>query len=131
MAADPVFSATATIDSVNVAAANTGRDGTGTITTLSTGVAAGSMITSITAQAAVTTTAGAWRLWLSVDSGTTWRLVDEYVVPAITATAGTNAPARKVWSFSDLRLMGTTHRLGVTTNNAESVNFIARGYTFA
>ena len=89
MASTPSFTSTPRIGAANVATANTNRDGTGTITALLTGAAAGTKVTSITAQAAVTTTAGMVRIFVSTDSGSTWRLFDELAIAAATVVLPT------------------------------------------
>lgn len=124
MATNPIFTSTARADFVNVAAANTARDGTGTITTLVTGVAAGTKVFEIDAQATVTTTAGMIRIFISSDSGTTWRLFDEITIAAATPSASVKA-TRNLTTYNNLILPSTSHKLGVTTHNAESINVIA------
>jgi hypothetical protein len=124
MASNPVFTSTARADFVNVAAANTARDGTGTITTLVTGVAAGTKVFEVDIQATVTTTAGMIRLFISSDSGTTWKMFDEISVAAATPSATVKA-TRNLTSYNNLILPSSSYRLGVTTNNAESINVFA------
>jgi len=104
-----------------VSAANVNRDGTGTIVTVCAGVAAGSRVSSVTVKAAVTTTAGMIRLYLSTDTGTTWRLYREIPVTAITVSASqpTFYDRRE---FDDLVLFGATDLLGASTHNAEAIN---------
>jgi hypothetical protein len=126
MATTPSFTSTPRIGSANVAAANTNRDGTGTITALLTGAAAGTKVTSISAQAAVTTTAGMVRIFLSTDTGSTWRLFDELSIAAATASASVKA-TRITATYNDLVLPDASHRLGCTTHNAESINVVAVG----
>jgi hypothetical protein len=124
MATNPTFTSTARVDFVNVASANTARDGSGTITTLVTGVTAGTKVFEIDAQATVTTTAGMIRIFITSDSGTTWRLFDEISIAAATPSASVKA-TRNLTSYNNLILPSSSYRLGVTTNNAESINVIA------
>ena len=92
MATNPTYAANPrAIDWVQIATGNTARDGTGSPTSLCQGSAAGLKITSIVVQAQVTTTAGMVRVFLSTDSGTTWRLYDEIPVGAVTVSASATA----------------------------------------
>ena len=124
MASTPSFTSTPRVGVANVSAANTNRDGTGTITALITGAAAGTKVTSITAQAAVTTTAGMVRIFLTTDAGSTWRLFDELAIAAATVSASVKG-TRTTTTYTDLVLPDASHRLGCTTHNAESINVIA------
>lgn len=124
MATTPNFTSTPRVGSVNVSAANTARDGSGTITTLLIGAAAGTKVTSISAQATVTTAAGMVRIFLSTDGGTTWRLFDELAIAAATVSASVKGTRIRA-SYDDLILADANHRLGCTTHNAESINVIA------
>lgn len=79
-----------TIDLTIVNTANTARDGTGTLATVASGPTAaaangvGERINRVVIQAHQTTTAGVIRFFLSLDNGTTKRLILEKLVPAIT-----------------------------------------------
>ena len=119
MATAPAFTSIPRFEFVRVAAANTNRDGTGTPAMLITGVAAGTKVTSITFQAEVTTSQGMWRVFSSLDAGTTWRLYDEIPVPALVPSA-TVAGSRMVRYYSDLILRNASHQLGVTSHNGEA-----------
>jgi uncharacterized protein YigE (DUF2233 family) len=124
MATNPSFTSTPRIGSVNIATANALRDGTGTITSLLTGVAAGTKVFEVTVSPTVTTTAGMVRLFISQDSGTTWRLFDEISISAATPSA-TVKVARNTTVYTNLILSGTTSVLGASTHNAESINVFA------
>jgi hypothetical protein len=126
MAATPVFVSTPRNGAVNVASANTNRDGSGSITSIITGVSAGTKITEVIAQAAVTTTAGMVRLFLSLDSGSTWKLFDELPIAAASVSASV-AGTRVSKTYSNLILEDATTQLGCTTHNAESINVVALG----
>jgi hypothetical protein len=126
MAANPTFTSTPRVGLANVAAANTNRDGTGTITALITGAAAGTKVFEIAAQATVTTTAGMVRIFLSTDSGSTWRLFDELAIAAATVSASVKG-TRITSTYTDLVLASASHQLGCTTHNAESINVVALG----
>lgn len=127
MAANPTYAANPrSIDRATVSAANTNRDGTGTIVTIATGSAAGFKVNEVVTQPTVTTTAGMIRLFISTDSGSTWNLFDE--IPVAAATVSASVPgARNSKNYSNLVLTGTTNRLGASTHNAESHQVYALG----
>jgi hypothetical protein len=127
MAAAPTYAANPrSIDRVSVSTANTNRDGSGTIATISIGSAAGFKVMEVVAQATVTTTAGMIRIFISTDSGSTWRLWDEIPVGAVTVSASVTA-FRGVKNYNNLVLFGTTNRLGASTHNAEAFEVYAPG----
>lgn len=126
MAASPSFIGTPRLAVVNVASANTNRDGTGTITELIAGVAAGTRVLEITAKAAATTAAGIVNIFLTTDFASTWRLIGAIDIAAATASATVDT-AEGSLLFDNLILVGTGHRLGVTTTVAQSVNVVAMG----
>lgn len=126
MATAPVFIGTPRIDSANVATANTAKDGTGTITTLTTGATNGTRILEIVVKGQVTTAAGNVCIFLSTDSGTTWRLFDEFLQGVVTSSA-TSSSYRASRSYANLLLKDGTHRLGVTTTISQSMNVLAFG----
>jgi hypothetical protein len=114
------------IDRGTVSAANTNRDGTGTIVSIATGSAAGFRVQEVVTQPTVTTSAGMIRLYLSTDSGSTWFLFDE--IPVAAATVSASVPgARNSRTYANLVLTGTTNRLGASTHNAESHQVYALG----
>lgn len=129
MASAPQFINTGVIASVNISAANTAVDGSGSITELVQGVAGGRRIVEITVKAAATTTASQIGIFISTDSGTTWRLYDQINLSAITPSA-TTASARTSRMYSNLVLQGNTQRIGVSTTVAQSTNVIAFGGDF-
>lgn len=125
MATDPKFASTPRWEFLRVSAANTTKDGTGTAPlSLITGVAAGTKVTSITGVAEVTTGAGMWRIWSTVDAGTTWRLFDEIPVSANTVSASV-AGIRVVRTYADLILRNASHQLGATSHLGEACVFHA------
>lgn len=129
MASTPAYAATPRVDIAAISSANTNRDGTGSITTLATAVAAGTKWTSITVNATSTTTAGMVRIFISVNSGSTWRLYDE--IPVVAVTPSASAPAFRIKrNYEDLALYGTTQSIGITTHNAESFHVTAHGADF-
>lgn len=126
MAVAPTYTTARAVDKVAISTANTNRDGTGTIGTLATAVAAGTKFFEIVVQALGTTTAGMVRLYHSSDGGTTWTMFDEVDVSAITVGANVKA-FRQSKTYANLVLVGTSAKLGVSTHNAESFEIYALG----
>jgi hypothetical protein len=124
MALEPAFAVTPQIGAVNVATANTNRDGTGTVATLITGAATGTRIAEIVVQARVTTTAGMVRIFLY--DGTTYRFWDEVAIAAATVSA-TVKGTRVSTLYSNLVLPNASWSVVVSTHNAESIDVIALG----
>lgn len=122
MATSPAFAATPRLAAVNVATANTNRDGTGTVATLITGASTGTRVAEIVVQARVTTTAGMVRVFLY--DGTTYRFFDEIAIAA--ATVGANTKATRVsTTYSNLILPSASWSIVVSTHNAESIDVTA------
>ena len=121
------YAATPKNSGAQIATANTARDGTGTLGTVYTAGASGSRIDSIGIQATGTTTAGMVRLFVSIDAGTTKRLIAE--VPVLANTASATVP---VWNTvltsnnaSFMRngfVLQDNALLYASTNNAETFN---------
>jgi len=101
-----------------VSAANTNRDGTGTIVTVLTAGASGTRVDDITVTATGTTTAGMVRLYLN--DGTNSRLWREIAVSAITPS-GTVAAFTAALSNLGL-VLKTGWSLRASTHNAEAFN---------
>jgi hypothetical protein len=113
-----------------IATANTARDGTGTSGTVYTAGASGSRIDSIIIQATNTTTAGMIRFFISIDSGTTKRLIGEVPVLAITAAATTPVFQTVLTSQNSAFMQNglvlqANAILYASTNNAEAFNVVA------
>lgn len=114
----PIFTLTPRVTLAQVSAANTNRDGTGTIVDLITGATNGTRIDRITIKAVGTTTAGMVRLYIY--DGTNTRLWKEEIVSAITPSA-----VLKTFQaiLSDLALtIPLNHKLQASTHNAETFN---------
>lgn len=124
MATQPAFAATPRIGMGQVTTANTARDGSGTIATILTGVAAGTRINEIVVEGTATTTAGMVRLYLH--DGTNARLFDEFVVTAIT-TAASIAVYRATKTYDNLVLPSASWSIRASTHNAETFNVIVLG----
>lgn len=124
MAAEPAFAVTPRIASVNVATANTNRDGTGTVATLITGAATGTRIAEIVCQAKATTTAGMVRIFLY--DGSTYYFFDEVAIAAATVSASVKG-TRVSTLYSNLILPNANWSIRVSTHNAESIDVTALG----
>lgn len=118
------YAATPRLGIGQVSAANTNRDGTGTLVDIITGVAAGTRIDRVVVEAIVTTTAGMVRLY--IDDGTNIRLYAEIPVFAVTVSASV-AAFRAVLETPNLNLPSTSHILKASTHNAEAINVFAHG----
>ena len=117
MAASPAFISTPRIGRCSLSTANTATDGTGTITDLITGVAAGTRVLSINVQGTATVVAALVNIFLW--DGTQWDLFDQVT---ITATTGSNTVKgyRLVTAYTDLVLPSTSYKLGATISVAPS-----------
>ena len=124
MANTPAFAVTPRIASVNIATANTNRDGTGTSGTLITGASTGTRINEIVINARVTTTAGMVRVFLH--DGSTFRLFDEIAIAAQTVSAS-NPAIRVSTIYDNLVLPSASWSVRVSTEKAESMDVTALG----
>jgi hypothetical protein len=124
MATSPAFAVTPRIASVNIATANTNRDGTGTVATLITGASTGTRIAEVCIKARVTTTAGQVRVYLH--DGTTFFFFDEIAVAAATVSASVQATRVSV-VYNNLILPSASWSIRVSTHNAESIDVTALG----
>lgn len=114
-----------------VSTANALRDGTGTLVTVAAGQAAGTLgaytalggsrIDDITIKAVGTTTAGMIRLFLTLDGGTTNRLITEIPVDARAPSATVESWSR-VLTDQALVLQNTSALLRASTHNGEIFN---------
>lgn len=125
MATNPSFIGTPNTTVVNVATANTALDGSGTVTNLITGASTGTRVLEIDAQIAISpagaSTASIVRIFLSTDSGSTWRLFDEITLAAATSSNSAKS-TRNIATYANLVLKDSTQRLGVTTTISQSTN---------
>lgn len=125
MSSTPNFASVAlSPDVIQISTANTNRDGTGTLGTTTTGTTDGVVIEKITIKATGTTTAGMVRFFVSTDTGTNKRLIDEIYVSAITPSGTVPAFVAEVPSLVGLVLKSTDSILYASTNNAETFNII-------
>ena len=130
MATTPAFASTPRIAVGQVSAANTARDGTGTIVTIFTAGSSGSRVENIRLVATGTTTAGVVRLF--IHDGSNARLFWEELVSAITPSTTV-----KVWStaldFSTngaVILLPNGYSIRAATHNAETFNVFVVGGDF-
>lgn len=130
MASTPNFASTPRCAMAQAAAANTNRDGTGTIATVFTAGASGSRLERVRIQAAGTTTAGVIRLF--VHDGSNARLLMEVLVTAITPSTTVQAWSADIdMSYNGQALvLPNGFSLRASTHNAETFNVIAIGGDF-
>ena len=120
MASNAQYAATPAGAMAVISAANTARDGTGTIVNVETAGASGTRIDDIAIVATGTTTAGMVRLFLH--DGTNARLWREVPVSAVTPSG--TVPAFTA-TLSNLALvLQTGWSLRASTHNAESFNVL-------
>jgi type IV pilus biogenesis protein CpaD/CtpE len=92
---------------------------------ITAGNGVGKRIMRVTVQSTATTTAGVIRFFLSLDSGTTDRLICEKIVPAVTPSTTVAAWRTEVAELVGLILPGgTANKIYATTNNTETFNII-------
>jgi len=121
MATTPQYASTPVGAVVQIATANTARDGTGTIGTLHTAGATGTRIDDIYITATGTTTAGVIRMFIF--DGTNNRLIQEILVTAVTPSTTVS-----VWSATLTNqgiVLPNTYALRFSTNAAETFNIVA------
>lgn len=121
MATSPSFISTPRIGRCSLSTVNTATDGTGTITDLITGVAAGTRVLSINVQATGTTTGGMVNIFLW--DGTQWDLFDQITISNVTGSS-TVKGHRLVTAYTDLVLPNASWKLGATITIAPSVGTV-------
>jgi hypothetical protein len=140
MATSAQYVSTPVIEVSQVTTADTSRTAPTTTSLICSGPSVasasgvGKRILRIIIQSVNSTTAGAVRIWISTDGGTTKRLLVERVIPAITATAGTTPPYRsEVPELVGLVLPGTVSsnatNLYASTNVSETFNIVVESGT--
>jgi hypothetical protein len=126
MATAPNFASTPKTGIAQVSAANTARDGTGTIVSVFSAGASGSIVYKIKIVAVGTSTSNVIRLFLN--DGTNTRLFEEVMVPAITPSATNHVFAYEITFPTNAPLfLPTNYSLRASTNNAETYNIFAFG----
>jgi hypothetical protein len=124
MASAPVFVGTPKTWQAALSAANTNRDGTGTLVTLVSAGTSGSRIDSVRAVASGTTTAGVIRYFLN--DGTNKYLFKERLVTAITPSATVPVFEDDV-SFANGVVLPNGWSLMAATHNGEAFKVFAQG----
>lgn len=107
-----------------VSVANSALDGTGTVATIATAGANGSLIQLVRVQAIVTTTVGMVRLFLN--DGTNTRLYKEIAVTAVTPSVSAKAFEAE-FEPSEPLVLQTGWSLRASTHNAETFNIHVSG----
>ena len=120
----PIFTLTPRADVVQATAANTNRDGTGTIATIASAGSNGSRFDSIKVVAIGTTTAGVVRIF--IHNGTTAFLYSEILVSAITPST-----TQAVFSYCLIPeipiVIPSGYSIRASTHNAETFNIHVNG----
>jgi hypothetical protein len=135
MATTAQYTAQPILEYAQVTTADTSRTApTGVEITAGPNTAAGNgvgkRILRVTVESTATTTAGVIRFFLSLDSGTTKRLIVEKIVPAVTPSTSVAAFRTEVPELVGLILPGgTANKIYATTNNTETFNIIVESGT--
>lgn len=126
MAATPEFIATPRLSIVNGTAAGTAIDGTGSIIEVLAGAATGTRVLEVGVKCAATSGSAVVNLFLSADSGSSWKVFDSITVTPITVGT-TVASFEGSTTYQNLVLPGTATRIGFMTTVAQSTNVFALG----
>lgn len=126
MATSPAYASAPKLWMGQISAANTNRDGTGTIVTLGTAPAAGSRLDGVIVQAVGATTSGMVRLY--IHDGADARLFLELpvigVTPSGTQPAWAAQPNANTMSQLFPLVLPSGYSLRASTHNAETFNLI-------
>ncbi len=129
---NPIFTLSANLGVGVPSGANTGRDGTGTLTTVLTAGNNGTMVERVTGLAQTTTTAGMVRLF-TVDPSSNKYLYEELlttaVTPSGTAVAAT-VQSSKITPSTPLVIPSGWALKGTINNASETWNIFAEGGDF-
>lgn len=106
-----------------LSAANTSRDGTGTLVTVLAGGTAGTRVDDIRISATGSTTDGMVRFYISLDNGVTNRLLFEVPVTAITPSGAIQAFQARLADLA-IVLPDTSAMLRASTHNAETFHVV-------
>lgn len=128
MSASANFASNPRTEVIQLSAANTNRDGTGTIVSAFMGGASGSRVERIEIKASAATTAGMVRAFKRKSAGT-WMLWREYPIAAVTPSASTSSAAVIDDEIGEL-LADATWEIGFSTHNAEPFNVHVSGGNF-
>lgn len=127
MGATANFASTPRREVADISAANTNRDGTGTIVSALTAGASGGRVDRIEIKAVSTTTAGMVRAFIKDGAGA-WKLWREYSIDAITPSATTQSFTTRDDDIGEILKAGM--QLGFSTNNAEAFSVHVGGGDF-
>jgi hypothetical protein len=140
MATSAQYTTTPIVEYAQVSTANTARDGTGTSVLIASGPAVaqgsgiGKRIAKVFIKSTVTTTAGMIRFFISLDGGTTKRLITEVPVYANTVGANSVSFETTVSALEGLVLQGQVSsvscNLYASTEKAETFNIIVVSATY-
>ncbi len=123
---NPIFVLTPNALPAHLSAANTGRDGTGTLVNVVSAGANGTRIEGIRVQASGTTTAGVIRLFITDAAGANGRLFMEILVAAITPSTTVEAfSAERV--FTRPLFLASGQILKAAPHNAETFEVFGLG----
>lgn len=113
----PIFTLTPQNGLARLAAANTARDGSGSVTVAYTAGTNGAFVKKVTFTSAQLTAAASsamvGRVFISTDGGTTWRLRSEVAITTVTAS-NTAIGATQVISYPDGLVLPASAKIGVT-----------------
>lgn len=126
MASAPIFVGTVKAPAVRIATANTNRDGTGTLGTLFTAGASGSIFKGLRWQAEGTTTAGVIRFYIQAAGAGNNELKKEMLVTAVTPSATVEATSGEWYPTGGINL-AATDVAKVSTHNAETFSVWLEG----
>lgn len=123
MATNPQYAATPGRANIQVTAANTGIDGTGTLVTVVAGTANGRRVRRVAVTGAVATgAANMIRFFISTDNGTTNRFLCDVALSAATVSATVRGQYAEVPELVGLMLQGTSTLLRASTHVAQATN---------
>jgi hypothetical protein len=123
MATAPQYAATPGRANVQVTAANTAIDGSGTIVTVVAGTANGRRIRRVSVTGAVATgAANRISFYISTDNGTTNRFLCDVALPAATVSATVRGQYAEIPECVGLILQGTSTLLRAATHVAQNTN---------
>jgi hypothetical protein len=122
----PIFVLTPKEPKTRIATLNTGRDGTGTLGTLTTAGANGAFYKGIRWQAEVTTTAGVIRIFIQTAGAGNFELIKEMLVPAVTPGVTIEAASGEWYPTAGI-VLGAGDLLCASTQIAETFSVWAMG----
>jgi len=140
MATSAQYTTTPIVEYAQIATANTARDGTGTTALIASGPSTaqgsgiGKRIAKVFIKSTVTTTAGMIRFFISLDGGTTKRLITEVPVYATSVGSSSVGFETTVSALEGLVLQGQVSsvscNLYASTEKAETFNIIVVSATY-